>query len=75
MTELSDEPLEKVADTKDMVEAMDFHEKVYGTVQCNNCKFWGRMDGIIEANDKQMIKFVCPKCGGLEKVKNPEAMK
>jgi hypothetical protein len=73
MSRLSDEPFEKVADDKD-IQATLAVEHVWGTVQCNNCKFWGRMDGYIEPGDDKFIKFVCPKCNCVERVRNPEAM-
>lgn len=73
MSHLKDEPLEKVmSDEKDMVEALLKTEAVYGTVQCDHCGYWGRMDGYIEPQDKKRIKFVCPDCNTVEFVSNPE---
>lgn len=72
MTELAEEPIEKVVNDKDLIEAWDMNEEVWGVVQCNSCQYWGKMDGVIEASDKKWIKFVCPSCSALEKVKNPE---
>lgn len=74
MSQLKDEPLEKVADTKDMIEAFDGNEAVGGIVQCNGngCDYWGQMEGVIEHNDRAFIKFICPKCRTIERVKNPE---
>lgn len=72
MSKLQDEPVEKVVNEKDLIPAMDFNEEVYGMVQCNHCKYWGRMDGVIEHHDKKWIKFVCPECDALERVRNPE---
>jgi Zn finger protein HypA/HybF involved in hydrogenase expression len=72
LSKLQEEPFEKVVDDKDLVEAMAMVEEVYGTVQCNNCQYWGKMEGWIEPNDKKNIKFVCPKCNALELVTNPE---
>lgn len=74
MSELEDEPLEKVVDDKDLIEAFNMNEEVEGVVGCQNCDFWGKMTGWIEANDRKVIKFVCPKCRAVEQVKNPEAL-
>jgi Zn finger protein HypA/HybF involved in hydrogenase expression len=74
MSHLNDEELQSIAkglDEKD-IEAILQVEKVWGTVQCNECDFWGRMDGFIEPQDKRFIKFVCPECSSLELVGNPE---
>lgn len=57
---------------EDVIHAMLMNEEVWGTVQCDNCRYWGRMEGIIEANDKRVIKFVCPECNSIEIVDNPE---
>lgn len=75
MSRLTDEPFEKVIDDKDLVPAMIMVEKVVGTVQCNNCSFWGKMDGYIDPDEKRFIKFICPSCDALEFVTNPEAVK
>lgn len=56
------------------VYAMDMNEEVWGVVQCNTCKYWGRMDGIIEFDNKKVIVFICPQCNSIERVKNPEAL-
>lgn len=73
MSKLEDEPIEKVADDKDLIEAFDGNEGVRGMVQCygNTCDYWGDMEGIIEHNDRQFIKFICPRCKTIERVKNP----
>ncbi len=77
MSRLVDEPFEKAVDDKlesqtDIIEAFEHNEEVSGTVQCQNCSHWGSMLGIIEAADSKWIKFICPKCSSLEKVRNPE---
>jgi hypothetical protein len=73
VAQLQDEPFEKVVDDKDMMEVFSMVERVYGVVQCNHCRFWGRMDGYIEPHDRGVIKFACPECKALEVVANPEA--
>jgi hypothetical protein len=50
-------------------------EEVEGIVQCNKCKFWGKMPGYIDQLDDAKIKFVCPDCNTIEFVKNPEAQR
>lgn len=64
--------LDDISKGLDEVHAIDQTEEVWGVVQCNECTFWGRMDGYIESTDKRFIKFVCPECKSLELVKNPE---
>lgn len=53
-------------------EAFGFNEEVWGVVQCFNCDYSGRMEGVIEYDDKRYIKFVCPECKAVEPVRNPE---
>lgn len=72
MTELS-EDFDEAVNTKEL-DAILAVERVYGTVQCNACRYWGRMDGYIEPADLKIIKFICPKCSVVESVKNPEAL-
>lgn len=71
MSRLKDEPLEKASDDKELSAVMAV-ERVFGTVQCNECRFWGKMDGYIEPHDRKIIKFICPDCNTLELVTNPE---
>jgi Zn finger protein HypA/HybF involved in hydrogenase expression len=73
MSQLKDEPFEKMADDKEL-EAVLAVEKVWGTVQCNECRYWGRMDGYIQPDNKKIIQFVCPECSAVEQVRNPEAL-
>lgn len=70
MANLSEEPLEKIEDDK--LEGWERNEEVWGVVQCHDCGYWGRMDGVVEASNKKEIVFVCPKCKSVERVKNPE---
>lgn len=72
MSKLKDEEFEKIVDDKDLIEAFEHNEEVGGTIQCQNCSFWGKMTGYIEADDRKVIKFVCPECNSLERVRNPE---
>lgn len=75
MAELRDEEFEKAVDDKldaSAIEAWDRNEEVWGVIQCQQCNYWGKMEGICEASDKRWIKFVCPKCSSLERVRNPE---
>jgi Zn finger protein HypA/HybF involved in hydrogenase expression len=73
MSSLNDEDLESISKgLDDSIEAVLQVEQVYGVVQCNECSYWGRMDGWIEPNDVKFIKFVCPECNSIELVKNPE---
>jgi len=59
---------------KEPLEAMMMHEQVEGIIQCNNCDFWGKMSGYIEANDNKYIKFVCKECNAIELVLNPDKL-
>lgn len=74
MTELQDEPFEKVVDDKDLdtIEAFVRNEQVWGTVQCYGpgCSYFGRMEGIIEGDNRKLILFVCPECNSIERVRN-----
>jgi hypothetical protein len=54
------------------IEAFIRNEEVWGVVQCNNCLYWGRMEGIIEASNRKVIAFVCRECNSIEYVKNPD---
>ena len=56
------------------VEAFEYNEEVWGIVQCYNkeCRFRGRMEGIIQHDNKREIIFFCPKCNTVERIKNPE---
>jgi aspartate carbamoyltransferase regulatory subunit len=56
------------------VEGFELNEEVWGIVQCYNteCRYRGRMEGIIQWNNKKDIVFICPKCATVERVKNPE---
>jgi Zn finger protein HypA/HybF involved in hydrogenase expression len=75
MAELKDEPFEKMVDDKDLtIEAMVMNETISGVVNCNNCEYWGKMNGYIEADDRKNIKFVCPECNSIEFVRNRENM-
>lgn len=56
----------------DEIEGLLINEQVWGVVQCDNCNYWGRMEGIIDHNNKKVIQFVCPECTAVEYVKNPE---
>lgn len=46
-------------------------EDATGTIQCNNCDYWGEMPGYINPESPKFITFVCPKCDVIEKVLNP----
>jgi hypothetical protein len=70
MSKLSDEPFEKLVDDKDL-EGFEINEEVVGVVQCA-CGYWGKMDGIIQWNNKKDIVFICPTCKSVERVRNPE---
>lgn len=74
MANLSDEPFEKVINDKDLdeIQAIIRNEQVWGVVQCDNCNYWGRMEGIIDGQNKKVIQFVCPECTCVEYVNNPE---
>lgn len=75
MSELQDEPIEKVLDDKDLAEDMlayELNEEVWGTLKCYNCGYRGRMEGVIPHQDKRNIVFVCPECSTIERVKNPD---
>lgn len=66
--------MEETDDSSDILEGFDRAEEVWGTVQCFNggCEYFGRMEGVILADDKKFINFVCPDCNTIEKVANPE---
>lgn len=56
----------------DEIPAILMNEQVWGIVQCNNCEYWGRMEGIIDVQNKKVIQFICPECSVVEYVDNPE---
>lgn len=75
MSRLQDEPLEKLMDDKDLSQDMDVYElneEVWGVLECYNCDYSGKFNGVIPASDKRWINFVCPKCRTIERVRNPE---
>jgi hypothetical protein len=72
VAELGDD-LQKAEDSKDL-QAILAVERVWGVVQCNNCRYWDKMDGYIQPDNPKIIQFICPECGCVENVKNPEAL-
>lgn len=38
------------------------------TVQCEDCQFWGKMDGGVTSDGKGAV-FACPECGTINRVK------
>lgn len=75
VSKLVDEPFEKIVDDKleeDLIEAFEHNEEVQGIIQCQNCQYWNKMVGYIEYTDRKVIKFICPKCQSLERVRNPD---
>ncbi len=75
MSQLQDEPLEKMVNDKlsEDIEVYEFNEEVEGRLRCYSCGYKGMFQGVIPAQDKRYINFVCPECNVLERVKNPEA--
>jgi hypothetical protein len=56
------------------IEAFELNEEVWGTLKCyaEDCGYRGRMEGIIQYNNRREIIFICPKCKTIERIKNPD---
>lgn len=69
---VTDGVLHMTSNPDDEVIAFPMVEEVWGTIECYNCDYFGRMTGYIMPQNKKEINFKCPECEALEVVQNPE---